>query len=400
MRYEDNNTTSRFWGNIFTILFIVLFIIIAWFVLDKKNLPPKPSFSGKSYPQLVVEQLDTRHPDSKPFFNSDLIATNSKAVHASSLEILPNGKLIAFWFEGSHEGAPDVKIAQSVFDGQNWESSHFVVSNQILEKDTQRFTKKIGNPVIYLANNGTLHLFVVSVAFGGWSGSSLNHFMSFDSGNSWSRAERLNLSPFFNVSTLDRTSAITLSDGGFYLPVYHELINKYPELLRFDKNGKFISQMRLDSHINLIQPSIMPISANDAFVYLRNHHKNPGALFYQTTTNGGVSWSKPKATNLTNHDSSLVAAAIDTKNYLMVHNIGNRDKLSLAVSTDGVNWRDIYLLENDSGNEFSYPSIRVHDDIVDVLYTWKRQNIKHVRFNKSWLSKTANDINDGENDDK
>jgi predicted neuraminidase len=45
---------------------------------------------------------------------------------------------------------------------------------------------------------------VVSVSYGGWSGSAINQLVSDDGGHTWPGARRLILSPLFNLSTLVR----------------------------------------------------------------------------------------------------------------------------------------------------------------------------------------------------
>ena len=391
MRYENN--TSNF-AKVAFLLFIATFIIITFLILHKEvRHPQKPTFSKVAYSNVLSGSIDEDTDNDEILFISELIPESLPAAHASSFEVLPDGKLIAFWFAGSREGATDVKIWQSVYDGKNWGSVTEVLSPNQIANDTKRFTKKLGNPVAYRSTNGMLHLFVVSVGFGGWSGSGLNHYMSHDNGKTWGRGERLILSPILNISTLVRTCAITLSDGGFYLPVYHEFIRKYPEILRFDRDGNFMSQTRLNSDTGLLQPSVLPLSDLKAYAYLRNARKNDSTLYYEVTNDGGITWSEPKSTNLSNENSSIVVAQVDKNKYLMVHNPSKRDKLSLAISNDGAKWTEVYSLEDTIGNEFSYPSIQVHGDIVDIIYTYKRKNIKHVRFNKAWLNQKYGELN-------
>lgn len=324
----------------------------------------------------------------KSIFESFLIPQPSylMSAHSATLEILPDGSLVALWFAGSHEGKPDVKIWQAYFRNESWGFTTAVVSPEGLMSDTRMLIKKVGNPVIYKAANNLLHLFVVSVSIGGWSGSSINHLISKDNGKTWFMAKKIMLSPFFNISTLIRSKAIGLSDGGFYLPVYHELICNYPELLYFNANGDFIKQYRINNTNHLIQPSVLVISPESAYVYFRNHTVAESVMFMQQTDDGGVTWGKILATNITNQDSSLATVNLSDGNLLMVRNLNGRNKLVLSVSSNGYIWRDIYYLEKvNSEAEFSYPSIQVHDGVVDIVYTWQRKYIKHVRFNLAWL---------------
>jgi predicted neuraminidase len=193
----------------------------------------------------------------------------------------------------------------------------------------------------------------------------------------------------FNLSTLVRTNPITLEDGGFYLPVYNEFTATYPELLQFDNHGDFIKQLRMSDSGYLLQPSIVAISENRAIVFLRNKARTNDILYKQDTFDGGLSWNKPQPTNFKNHDSSIVVIRLNNGKLLMVHDVYGRDQLALAVSKDGVRWQDIKYLENDKGFEFSYPAILEHNGVIDILYTWKRRDIKHVRFNMAWLMEQA-----------
>ena len=325
-----------------------------------------------------------------PMFESQIIPQPSylPAAHSSSFTMMPNGDLLAFWFAGTREGSPDVKIWSSIYHSGKWSMAHAVLDPSMIARANHRYVIKVGNPVIYRAQSGELHLFVVSVSVGGWSGSALNHLTSDDDGKTWSQPERIVISPFFNLSTLVRTSAVSLSDGGFYLPVYLELGRKYPELLRFNADGNFIEQIRITAKNRMIQPSIMPISSDSAWAYFRNSSTNldDRELFAAKTLDGGKSWSKPEMTNLTNPDSSLEVVNLADGRYLMVYNQDNRSHLNLAISVNGLYWRKIYELENTPGDEFSYPSVLVNNGYIDVLYTNNRKTIKHVRFNREWLS--------------
>lgn len=334
------------------------------------------------------------HAPDPAYFESQIIPQPAylPAAHSSSFTMLPNNDLLAFWFAGTKEGQPDVKIWHSWYHAGKWLMATSLVDPQMIAKANHRYVIKVGNPVIYRAADGLLHLFVVSVSVGGWAGSALNHLTSADEGKTWSAPQRIIISPFFNISTLVRASAVSLSDGGFYLPVYHEFIRKYPELLRFNSAGKFVEQIRISAKNQMLQPSLVPISTTQAWAYLRNGSSNAESrpMFVAATFSGGKTWQTPVATNLTNPDSSVVVVNLGDGRLLMVYNPLKRSQLTLAISHDGLNWRPIYNLEDSLGKEFSYPAIQINGNNLDILYTNNRQNIKHVRFNRRWLNEVIN----------
>jgi predicted neuraminidase len=364
------------------LVFIFLLFIFANLIVNIHR-PTNPQFKIDNNSTIVTAESQA------PYFESSLIPqpTYLRASHSAALTYLDNGQLLATWFAGSHEGKPDVRIWQSIFANNKWSMAHIIVSPESITHLNNLLTRKVGNPVIYLAQNGWLHLFVVS-SIGGWSASSINHFISQDNGSHWLYGRRLILSPFFNLSNLVRANPISLVDGGFYLPVYHELIKKYPELLRFDKSGKFLYSIKLNNIGYLLQPSMLALTVNHAIIFLRNASNSDHTLYYQQTFDGGLHWQQVQATNLTNYDSSLAVAKILPHLYIMVHDLGhNRNRLGISISKNGTVWQNIYILEqdNDTTAEFSYPAISIHGDQINILYTWKRLAIKHVVFNTNWL---------------
>src|SRR5690606_32936632 len=65
---------------------------------------------------------------------------------------------------------------------------------------------------------------------------------------------------------------------------------------------------------------------------------------------------------------------------------GPRTPLNLSVSTDGEKWEAALILEDSPISQYSYPSvIQTSDGLLHVVYTWRRQRIKHVVVDpKQW----------------
>ncbi|HEY6721711.1 MAG TPA: exo-alpha-sialidase, partial [Burkholderiales bacterium] len=130
----------------------------------------------------------------KPFFSSELLPNSTTAsVHSATAVEIPGGKLRAFWYGGSREGASDVSIYTSVYAPQQgiWSPERVVVSRESAQRHLRRYVRKLGNPVVGRDRGGRLCLFFVSVSVGGWAGSAINLMVSDDEGETWSPPRRL-----------------------------------------------------------------------------------------------------------------------------------------------------------------------------------------------------------------
>jgi len=268
-----------------------------------------------------------------------------------------------------------------------------VVTREFAQRHLRRSVRKLGNPVAGRDSKGRLCLYFVSVSVGGWAGSAVNLMVSEDEGETWSPPRRLVASPFFNISTLVKGAPLLLSDGAVALPVYHELLGKFGELLRLDAEGHVIGKTRLSWGQSSLQPVIVPRSEKEAVGFMRYSGDPPNRILMVRTEDGGVHWSRPEKTALPNPNAAIASALLSDGALLLAFNNAEEDRedLSLALSTDfGNTWRTARRLEGGSGSapvpEYSYPWImqdRTGD--VHVLYTWGRSRIKHVRFNRAWL---------------
>lgn len=363
---------------------LIMGCLIAYF----QSVPSKPQF------YIPQKAKITSKSKVEPLFKSNFIPqpTYLKESYSPALTSLNNDDLLCFFYAGSSEGAPDVDIYQTRYHNGKWSEPKVSVTPQMLSDGTRRYARKIGNPSIYRDQNGKLHLFVVSVTLGGWAGSKLNHLISSDEGNSWDEIQNLKLSPFIDISNSCRTAPVGLEDGGFYVPIYYEMIRCYPEILRFDREGNFLEKIRINNHNDLLQPAIVPINASDAYAFFRNKGDTDKITYMQETTDGGITWTNLKNTNLEGPDSSLVAARLDRNLYIMVSNVGDRGKIVLYVSKDGLNWNQVTVFDELKGSTFAYPAISVNGDIVDIVYSWNdRVALKHITFNKEWLMSKENE---------
>ncbi len=309
-----------------------------------------------------------------------------QAAHASTLALLPGNRLSLTWFSGSREGASDVRIVQSELIGEAWSSPRTLITKAAVGKDTFRHLRKLGNTVLHTDANGTVHAFATSVSLGGWAGARIEHMRSLDGGNTWLAAKTLALSPFLNISTLSRAPALNLSGGGFVLPVYHEFLRKAPEWLHFDATGRLVRKQRLSFAPETLQPSVFSSNAAPTVwrVLLRNDAAASSQLLSVTSTDGR-NFSAPAPTNLTNRDTSVAAIGLPNGLFALAYNPLARGTLRLALSKDGITFTDFLSLEEELGQEFSYPALAIHQGRLWVSYTEKRAAIAVRSFDLATL---------------
>src|ERR1051326_2995910 len=258
-------------------------------------------------PAFVLPGRSSAMPESAPDFNAELIAPEPivSSVHVASICEAHDGRLCAAWYGGSHEGARDVAIFWSVRQpGQEgkWSKPEVMVSRSMAMQELQRPVKKIGNAVLFAGSGRQLRLLFTTVSVGGWSTSSLNLKTSRDGGESWLPAVRLTLSPFFNLSELVKNNPCPLSDGGWAVPVYHECLAKFPEILWLKEiSGSELawSKTRLFGGRFALQPALVPLGATTAMAFCRDCSSRKQI---RTSRSGdlGQTWSKPQALALPN----------------------------------------------------------------------------------------------------
>lgn len=360
--------------------------------------------------------------------------------HAPSLVELRDGRLRAFWFSGSREGASDVEIRSAVFDPRSgrWGAERTVVDRAQTQRALLRYVKKLGNPVAERSADGTLHLYYVTVSLGGWAGSSITTMRSTDDGETWDSPRRLITSPFINVSTLVKGAPFHYADGTIGLPVYHEFLGKFGELLHLDAGGALLDKQRLSHGRAALQPVVLVQDVARAQVLMRHGEGGANRVIGSATQDAGRHWAPPAATALANPNAAVAGVALPGGTLLAVVNDieSDRDALTLVASGDGgSSWRTLHTLEDqlarrdhppdaaayasqvaalalatDAGLpdaaafaasssahlcvaqrcsfEFSYPYlILTARGDLQLVYTWNRSFIKHVEFSRAWIAR-------------
>jgi predicted neuraminidase len=317
------------------------------------------------------------------------------SVHAPAVAELSDGTILSVWYGGEREGAGDVALYSSRLNvaAQSWTEPVKSLSRQRVSDDLGVHIRKLGNAVLLAGENQSIWMFFVTASIGGWSTSSINMVYSSDGGKNWGRVKRLVTSPFLNLSTLTKGHPFFYKDGTIGLPVYHELAGKFAELLRVDIKGEVKEKIRMTKGRHKIQPDIAVIG-EDLMVAVLRDSSPERKLFQMSSTDSGRSWSTLYATPLPNPDAA-VSIAGNSEGVVLAYNDSaeHRNPLSLAFSNDqGKSWKKIAdieaseLREDNNKDEFSYPYIiQSRDGTYHLVYTWKREQVAYVSFNKAWI---------------
>ena len=366
-------------------LALTLLVLVGGVLIVRNGAPVASGF------QIASLNLPSSNAE-KSFYQEEFINASQDLpfIHVASVTELVDHSLAALWYGGPYEHSPENQIYFAKERDAIWQSPQIIMTSEQVEHDLDRPIKCLGNPLIFPNPDGTLRLLFVTIAMGKWSGSQLNTTLSKDGGTTWSRVERLTLSPFFNLSELVRNRPVRTTDG-WCVPVYQEFLGKFPELLWLsEKDGKIsYEKSRIAGGCSTLQPSLIPVDARRAIILLRDYTKTK-RIFISRSADAGLSWSKPEATNLPNPDSGISGIRLPQGRLLVTFNDATwgRSNLSLALSDDeGRSWKRIAILENDNEKSFSYPyMMQASDGVIHVTYSWDGRKVKEVTFNEAWVN--------------
>lgn len=351
-----------------------------------------PAHLWEAVPSLVVEST-AEVPSGSQWQSQFASDADTRLVHAGSMVELEDGRLRAFWFAGTREGAADVAIHSAVFDPATatWSDERPVLTREQLARGWGRHVRKLGNAVPVLDADGRMRLFVVAVSFGGWGGSRIVALESFDQGATWQFDTALATSPFLNISTLVKTPPIRYSDGTIGLPVYHEMVGKFGEILRLDRDNRILGKARIGHGRKAIQPLVLVDTLTHAVSFLRNENEpNNGYAYLSHSSDGGWQWQPLEYSSLENPSSALGGVAMGPGHWLIAANCNRfeRDDLCIRETRDGGrHWENRWFFHDRAawrGDELAYDEFEdlVDDELVGILPADQRKLLTRVRENK------------------
>jgi predicted neuraminidase len=380
----------------------------------------------------ALSQSPAEEPNSSGFSSGYLFPLQELHVHSSSLVELPNGDLLACWFEGSGERTANdvaVKGARLIKGDSRW-SPVFILA------DTPGFPDC--NPTLFLDQEYRLHLFWIVVVANRWESSILKTKVSssylekgapvwewqdiillkpgeefarsIENGFRESPGRELawaEYAPLYEKMILDaardprkretgwmtRTHPVQLPEGRILLPLYSDGYNLSLIAISDDRGQSWQPGLPIVGRGN-IQPSLLQKKNGDLLAFMRDNGDEPGRVMTSLSKDRGYTWSVAKKTSLPNPGTSVEAIVLENGDWILVHNDIENGRYSLAVSLsedEGETWPWTRHLERRGPAEgsFSYPSvIQAKDGSIHISYSFhvrEGKTIKHLAFSPEWI---------------
>jgi len=288
--------------------------------------------------------------------------------HASTLVELEPGQLFAAWFGGKDEGAIDVQIWASHFDGKTWSEPAVIATEP---------GQPCWNPVLFKSAKGTLHFwYKAGPSPERWTGFVRT---SADGAKTWTKPEMMPAGFWGPV----RAKPIQLANGTVLAGTSVESHRNWtPFVDRSGNDGKTWTRsnaFHMPDKFNQIQPTLF--EGKDGKIVALMRSRNPKKVCRSESKDGGVTFTPAEETELPNPSAGVDAVRTRDGDVFLIYNPTQllRTPVSLARSTDdGKTWKKVADLETEPG-EYSYPAmIESASGMLEITYTWRRTHIKYV----------------------
>lgn len=368
--------------------------------------------------------------------------------HGATIVELKNGDLVASFFGGTKERNPDccIWVCRKPKGATEWSAPYLAadgvfslndpqaplagitaestpagagpVASTFVGDPAQARRKACWNPVLFQVPGGDLLLFYkIGLKVADWSGWLVR---SKDGGKTWSKREPLPkgfLGPIKNKPEYvdGRIICPSSTEGSEGWRVHFEISDdkgktwkmvgpveaemNVPTALRKagvanaddQEGGEAIKGEGLKP-IYAIQPSILRHKDGRLQVLCRTRNAQ---LATSWSSDNGNTWSKVTLADFPNNNSGTDAVTLKDGRHVLIYNDfstlpgtpkGPRTPLCIAISEDGVNWKNVLTLEDSPISQYSYPSIiQGKDGKLHAIYTWRRQRIAYKEIDLTKL---------------
>ncbi len=394
-------------------------------LIDKQMVKTLIFFIGLGFIVALNGSSQTRNSKHAIVSEELIFPAQQEHTHGSSIVMLPDGDLLAAWFQGSGErNADDVRImgARLKKGAKSW-------TTPFLMADTKGIPDC--NPVLFLNRNGKLFLFWVAVQANKWEDAILRFRTSTnyqgDEAPVWEWQDNILLKPNDNfvievekrfkelpkneagwasfapsyetmikeaskdllkrsIGWMTRIHPITLESGRILLPLYSDGLN-FSMVAISDDNGETWRPSLPIVGRGPIQPALAVKKNGDIVAYMRDSGDAPTRVQNSISKDNGESWSTAFKTEILNEASVEICVLKDGK-WAFVGNDSNdgRYRFSIYLSDDeGATWKWKELIEFDPTKKgsFSYPClIQTKDGLLNISYSYSlgshQESIKHV----------------------
>jgi predicted neuraminidase len=341
----------------------------------------------------------------QPLKSGKALAGTRADNHASTVVELKNGDVMAAWFGGTKEGAPDVAIYGARLHNGVWS----------VPVELARAEKiACWNPVLFHTKDGRLWLYYkIGARPSTWVGASK---WSEDEGLMWSAEARLPegiLGPIKdkplvlddgvivsgssvengkwavwierssnNGKTWSRVGPITVPDNADVPDDAAKAASAEVQAPMSETEGGVHTKLYppAKTTVGIIQPSVVWLEGHHLRFYARSHTK-AARIVVADSMDDGKTWTEARFIDLPNPNSGIDAVRIKDGRIVLIFNnsYNRRTPLNLAVSADGEHFQVFKTLEDGPG-QYSYPAIvqAANGDLL-MTYSWRRQTIKFVR---------------------
>ncbi|MGH9599624.1 MAG: sialidase family protein [Terracidiphilus sp.] len=323
--------------------------------------------------------------------------------HASTVVELRDGDIMAAWFAGSREGAPDVAIYGARLHDGAWSKPTVLARADHVA---------CWNPVLFHTRNGRLWLYYkYGTSPSTWKGA---RKWSSDEGRTWSGEEHL---PDGILGPI-KDKPLVLPDGTIVSGSSRESGKWTAWIERSTNNGRTWSKFGpitvpdsadvpntaalaasrevqepasggvytklyppAKTTVGIIQPAVVWLAGHHLRFYARSRTR-AARIAVADSWDDGKTWTQAHFIALPNPNSGIDAVRLRDGRIVLAFNdsYNKRTPLNLAVSRDGKHFKVFKTLDEGPG-QYSYPAIvQAGNGDLLITYSWRRETIKFVRL--------------------